>query len=240
MRATKRNHTALRLVAGLDVEEQRDRCNESNFSAASPRGEPVRPHSMSLTDEAAKPTRPPISVSVRPVDLRSDIREAHVVMESNIRNPEVICQRKADTVFRNNVPMPRPKEMPADLLTVGSRVRWWRKHRKLSQGELAKAAKIAPSTLSDLENDRQDGTGKLHLVTAALRLNAHYVETGKGEPEAEFAQEPPTEAPAWPFGGIPPSRLAKLNLIERSYAENKLQEALAEIEAERRKSRKTG
>ena len=168
------------------------------------------------------------------------MRDAHVVMGPSIRNPEVICQRKADTAVRNNGFMPRPKDLPSNLLTVGQRVRWWRQHRRISQGQFAKDVGISQGTLSDLENDRQAGSGKLHLMAAKLGLNAHYLEFGKGEPEAEYAQEAPPEAPEWPFEGIQPGRLAKLNMIERKYAEMKLQEALAEIEAERRKAKKIG
>lgn len=158
-----------------------------------------------------------------------------------VREPVNECQRLPVSVIRNNTGMPRPKDMPDNLNTVGSRVRWWREHRKISRERLAKAAKMAPTTLADLENDRQGGSRKLHLLAAELGLNAHYLESGKGEPESEYAQEAPQEA-AWPFTDISQMDIDRLdmNMIERKYAESKLLEALAEIKAERRKSKKAG
>lgn len=239
---TEKTQARLRLATsdGAVLSPHLDLCNESSAKAAAPRGSAVRFCSMSLTAPGDSPMSAPISARVSPVDRKSEIRDAHVVMGPSIRNSEVLCQRKADTAVRNNAFMPRPKDLPPNLLTVGQRVRWWRKHRRLDQGAFAKAVGIAQSTLSDLENDRQSGSGKLHLIAAKLGLNAHYLELGKGEPEAEFAQEAPPEAPEWPFEDVSPSRLSKLNMIERKYAEMKLQEALADIESERRKSKKTG
>lgn len=127
--------------------------------------------------------------------------------------------------------------MPSSLDTVGKRVRWWREYRKLSRKDVAKACSMSPTALSDLELDRTSKGTSLHLIAAKLRLSAHYLETGKGEPEAEFAQEAPTDA-VWPFPAVPLHRFDKLNLIERSYAETKLLEALQEIEAERRKAKR--
>lgn len=99
---------------------------------------------------------------------------------------------------------------------------------------------LSYTALADLENDRSKTGKKLHLIAAKLRLNAHYLETDKGEPEAEYAQEAPPEPQAWPFEGISPEQLEHLNPIERKYAEVRLQEALSEIEAERRRARKAG
>jgi transcriptional regulator with XRE-family HTH domain len=158
-------------------------------------------------------------------------------MSRSLRESVGVRQRQSVQGFRENSPMPRPKEMPTDLDTVGKRVRWWREHKKIGQKDLAKQCSMAWSTLSDLENDRQGGSRKLHLIAAKLALNPHYLETGKGEPEAEFAQEAPIE-PIWPFPDVPKHKLEKLNMIERKYAETRLLEALAEIEAERRKSKK--
>lgn len=97
---------------------------------------------------------------------------------------------------------------------------------------------MSTTALSDLELDRTKKGGSLHLIAAHLRLNPHYLQTGKGEPEAEFVQEPPVQEAAWPLPSVPRHRIDKLNPIERSYAEAALLTALAEIEAERRKAKK--
>lgn len=237
------NHARLRLVAGnsrtgFAGSRQIDRCRESNLSAASPRGAPLLPCSMSLTDEAAIPMREPISDSVSPVDRRSEMRDAHVVMLPSLRVPVELSQRRPVTGVRENCGMPRPKEMPNTLDTIGKRVRWWREYRKITRKSLAKSCDMSATALSDLELDRTEKGSFLHVIAANLRLNPHYLQTGKGEPEAEFTQEPPVQESAWPLPGVARHRLEKLNPIERSYAESALLTALAEIETERRKTKK--
>jgi transcriptional regulator with XRE-family HTH domain len=134
--------------------------------------------------------------------------------------------------------MPRPKDMPKeiDLGPPGARIRWWRKYRKLSIRDLASACGMGISTLTDLELGRTERGSYLHLIAAKLRLNAHYIETGKGEPESEYSQEPPADE-SWPLPGIPRSEIAGLNPVERKYAEVALLEALETIRKERRKAK---
>lgn len=227
-----KNQARLRLVKS----EHLDLCSSYSRSAASPRGSLVNPYSISLTDDGARPTEPPICANVMPEERSSLTRDAHVSMGRSLRAAVIQCQRPTVTAVRDNTVMPRPPNMP-ELSTVGQRVRWWRKHRKFERRAFAKSVGLAYSTLADLENDRQDGSKQLHLIAACLRLNAHYLETGKGEPEAEYAQEAPQEL-EWPFPEVARQRLNKLNLIERKYAETKLLEALMVIESERRKSKR--
>lgn len=234
--AKEKGQARLRLVKSDDF----DLCSSYRATAESPLGSTVRPCSMSLTVEGASPMSVPISASVSPVDRRSEMREAHVVMPNSIRESVLYSQRLPVTVVRKNVAMPRPKEMPPDLDTVGKRVRWWREHRGVERKAFAKQCGMSPTALSDLELDRTKKGTNLHIIAARLRLNAHYLETGKGEPEAEFAQDAPPEPFQWPFEGIPRTKLERLNRIERAYAETRLQEALLEIEAERRRAKKTG
>ena len=133
--------------------------------------------------------------------------------------------------------MPRPANLEK-FKTVGARVRYWREQRGIKRSELAKAVGMSYSMLADLENDRAKGATKLHLIAAHLRLNPYYLETDKGEPEAEFAQEAPAPAQEWPFPEIPRGKLDQLSGIERKYLGMKLQEILDEIESERRKTRR--
>ena len=128
--------------------------------------------------------------------------------------------------------------MPSGLDTIGKRVRWWRDYRGYGRKDLAQLCHMSATALSDLELDRTKKGSYLHLIAAQLRLNPHYLETGKGEPESEYAQDAPPEPPAWPFAAVTRTQLDKLNPIERKYAETALQQAIAEIEAERRKARK--
>lgn len=184
--------------------------------------------------------RSPTSASVSPVARRSDTRDAHVVMGPSVLRPAVESTRRLPvTEVRDNVRMPRPPGLPK-FDTLGPRVRWWREHRKFKRSEFAKLVGMSYSGLADLENDRSQESKKLHLIAAKLKLNAYYLETDKGEPEAEYSQEPPTPMADWPFQAVSIDKLNKLNMIERSYAETKLLEALADIDAERRKTKKAG
>lgn len=239
MRQPRAVQALLRLVGGTSVEHI-SRCSESSFSAAPPLGSTVLSHSMSLTAEGDSPMRTPISASVSPaLSRKSLMRDAHVIMGSSLRRAVESCQRPAVTALRDTEGMPRPPDLPK-FDSLGPRVRWWREYRGFGRKEFAKLVGMSYSGLADLENDLTKASKKLHLIAAKLRLSAHYIETDRGEPEAEFPQEAPQEAQAWPFEDVPRSKLDKLNMIERKYAETKLQEALADIESERRKSKKTG
>jgi len=237
---SKPTYPALRLVARGEALEQSDSCKDTSFSAAPPLGSDVRSCSMSLTDEAANPMRSPISASVNPVTRRSVMRDAQVVMSPSVLRHAVESRRRLPvTDIRENVVMPRPPGLPK-FDTLGPRIRWWREHRKFKRADFAKLVGMSYSGFADLENDRSQESKKLHLIAAKLKLNPYYLETDKGEPEAEFAQDPPAEAQEWPFESISQSKLTKLNTVERSYLETKMHEAFAVIEAERRKAKKTG
>ena len=240
MRSSCGDHARLRLVGGTAVPHISSLCKESSLSAASPFGSVVRPHSMSLTADGDNPMRVPIPESVQlRFERKSVIRDAQVIMTPSLRYAVDECQRSTVTAVRDTIAMPRPPNLPK-FDSIGPRVRWWREHRGFGRKEFAKLVGMSYSGLADLENDLTKASKRLHLIAAKLKLNPHYIETDKGEPEAEFAQEAPPEAQPWPFEDISRSRLDKLNMIERKYAETRLQEALAEIEAERRKSKKTG
>lgn len=234
MASTNKSQARLRLVKSDDF----DLCSSYNRNAASPFGSAVRPHSISLTAEGDRPTSEPMAANVMPVDRRSATRDdqvASVVISQSLRSTVARGQRLAVTAFRDNSVMPRPPELPKDLNTIGKRVRWWREFRKMSRATLAKRAGYkSVSGLSDLELGESHASEKLHLIAAILGLNAHYIETGDGEPESAFPQEPPPLADDWPLPAIPRTRLRKLTKIERSYVETRILEALAEIESERR------
>jgi len=231
----KNDQARLRLLKSDDF----DLCSSYSRIAGAPLGSPVRPCSMSLTAEGERPTSSPISDRVIPARRRSsEMKDAkgYVCMRPSLRCTVDDSQRLPVTALRDNPGMPRPPEMPKDLDTIGKRVRWWReKKRQMSRAKLAKAVGYkSVSGLSDLELGESNASEKLHLIAAVLGLNPHYLETGNGEPEAAFPQDPPPSPDEWPFPAVPRARLRKLSKIERNYAETKLLEALAEIESERR------
>jgi transcriptional regulator with XRE-family HTH domain len=236
---TKNNHEA-RLR--LDAAEISALCSSSNLTAASPLGSRVRPVSISLTDDGESPTRAPMAANVISfLERRSLMHEAQrvggtdsVVITPSLRHAVDLSQRLPVTVFRDNMTMPKPVDMPTNLDTIGARVAWWRKHRKISRSRFAKDVGYSYSGLADLESSRSGASEKLHLIAAVLKLNPHYLQYNKGEPEAEYPQEPPPSGDEWPFPAIPRSKLKKLNKIERGYLETELLKVLMDIEAERR------
>lgn len=231
-RKTKNNQALLRLIS----DETFNLCSSTNLTAGVPLGSTVRPCSMSLTADGESSISEPISAKVIPaLRRRSEMNEANgmAVMPSSLRATVESRQRLPVTGFRKNQRVPRPPEMPKDLRTVGARVRWWREYRKMSRPALAKKVNYSYSGLADLENDESTASEKLHLIAAELRLKAHYLETGLGEPEEAFPQDAAPEAD-WMFSGIARVRLRNLTKIEKAYIQQKLDEALLEIEAERK------
>jgi len=63
---------------------------------------------------------------------------------------------------------------------LGARIRAERETQQISRSELAKAAGIAVSTLSDLELGESKSTSALHKIAARLGVSPHWLETGKG------------------------------------------------------------
>ena len=243
----KKDQARLRLATRngsvVDFDEgpgkQRSRYSASSFNAACPLGSVVLPCSMSLTEDGDKPMSAPISESFSCLPRSSEIIDFHGVMPPSLRAAVTISQRLPVTAVRENTAMARPPNLPR-YSSIGPRVRWWRNYRKITRKELAKLADISYSTLSDLENDRQEATRQLHLIAAALRLNPHYLETDKGEPEADTPQEPPPVGDSWPFQRVSLHSVSRLTHIERKFAEMALAEAIQEIEEERRRARKSG
>jgi ribosome-binding protein aMBF1 (putative translation factor) len=78
---------------------------------------------------------------------------------------------------------------PYDMETIGDRIRQLRERRGIEAADLARAAKLAYSTLMDLENGRSKSTTKLPALIRELRTNARYLETGKGDPDDTAAPD---------------------------------------------------
>jgi len=64
--------------------------------------------------------------------------------------------------------------------TMGERIRAEREDQGLSRATVAKRAKIAPSTLSDLELGYSTQSVALHRIADALGVSARWLETGTG------------------------------------------------------------
>src|SRR5690606_27046811 len=104
---------------------QRDWCNEYSSTAASPRGAPVRPCSMSLTAEGLRPMSAPITANVLPRLRRSATRDAQLLMSPSLRHPVDVSQRHTVTAFRDTMDMPKSVDIPR-FDTLGARIVYWR------------------------------------------------------------------------------------------------------------------
>lgn len=240
---TKRKDQA-RLVR-LIKSDNFDLCSSYNSTAGMPLGSTVRPHSMSLTEEAESPMRSPISASViPPFSRRSEMRDAQVceavvVMHPSLRQAVGLRQRPPVTELRDNLTMARPADLPK-FKTLGPRLKYWREKRDLSRRDLGKKVGLKYSTIADIENEHSRATKSLHRIAAVLGLNSHYLETDEGDPEANPEALPPQPNETWPLPGIERKRIADLNRIERKYVESAIKDALAEIDEDRKTSRQTG
>lgn len=81
--------------------------------------------------------------------------------------------------------------------TIGDRIRKRRRALGITVKTLASKSGLAPSTIYDIENGGSHSTTKLHKIANELRLNVHYLESGKGDPETGEGSEPPPDG--WPF-----------------------------------------
>jgi transcriptional regulator with XRE-family HTH domain len=155
--------------------------SECSRTAASPRGESLRPCSMSLTDDVARPIASPIAESVIPVARKSEIRDAHVVIGSSLRHPVTIMQRHSVTAFRDNLGMSK-SVYKQRFETLGARLKHWRKERGLSRPKLSSLSGVPYSTIAEIENEEQHSSTKITQLAAALKLNPHYLATDEGDP----------------------------------------------------------
>jgi transcriptional regulator with XRE-family HTH domain len=57
-----------------------------------------------------------------------------------------------------------------------------RKEQGLTQGALAKKAKVSQKTISDLERGRNNNSKELHSIAKALNVMQDYLLTGEEEP----------------------------------------------------------
>lgn len=221
----------LRLVKTDDF----DLCNSCSLNAASPPGAEVRPHSMSLIEEGASPTSSPISASVIPLRRRSEMREAQVTVgiTPRVRDSVLSGQRHSITEFRCNAKM---DDVP-DFRTIGERLRYWRKRRKIAPKLLAEKAHIAVSTLYGIENGDQQGSTALGLLADVLRLRPKYLATGEG-PIESVVTAAEIKATDWPFS-FDKRRLQNLTETEFELIELMLLNKLEKIES-RRGRRKAG
>jgi transcriptional regulator with XRE-family HTH domain len=67
--------------------------------------------------------------------------------------------------------------------TIGQRIRRRREEKGIARKDLAKAAGLSYTTLSDLELGESHASKALHRIAAELGVSAEWLETGKGSAE---------------------------------------------------------
>jgi len=98
-------------------------------------------------------------------------------MDATLRYSVAPCQRHSVTEFRFNMNMD----------TIGNRIRAERETQGITRADLARAAGIAPTTLSDLELGLSKSTTQLHKIAQRLAVRVEWLETGKGAKSAPDA-----------------------------------------------------
>lgn len=90
-------------------------------------------------------------------------------------------------------PSDRPVPHHGAMKTVGARIRQLREERELTQPQLAKAAEVAQSSLSEIETGQSKHPSALTLVKLAkyFEVDPEWLLTGKGpkSPVATFTSE---------------------------------------------------
>lgn len=118
-------------------------------------------------------------------------------------------------------------------ITIGGRIREWREKRGMTVSELARLSTLASSTLYDLERGSSKTTTKLHLIAAALRVNVHYLETGKGSAEDLTVRETALHyTVGWPFT-FPSHRFEALSPGQKRSIEAVVEELVTKFEGGR-------
>lgn len=74
-----------------------------------------------------------------------------------------------------------------NMETIGNRIRTEREHQGVSRADLARAAGIATTTLSDLELGLSKSTTALHKIAKRLGVRPEWLESGKGIKEGATA-----------------------------------------------------
>lgn len=100
------------------------------------------------------------------------------------------------------------------MSTIGVRVRQARKEQRLSQIELAKKANISQTTLSQLENGRNETSKELPQIALALGVDVHWLLTGGANPPlapalgSEYLKK---SFAVWQNGDTPPTGMTPIS-----------------------------
>lgn len=137
------------------------------------RGFPVVSDRSSLSVEAGMPVSAEMAVMDRPDATSWSMSSFH--MGTDIRLAESKCQRLSEhrSPYRSR------------MSTFGERVRRLREKRGLNKAQLARAAKLSPSTINEIEDGTNETTRKLSQLARALGANPLYLTDGKLPEDAE-------------------------------------------------------
>jgi len=231
----------LRLILG-GLREHSAECKESSLSAASPVGDLLRPCSKSQTACGDNPILLPIAPRVSPLLRKSEIRDDQVFMiPPSVRHPVHTGKRHLVTDVRDNADMAVGASEP-DFRTLAGRLKYWverRKEEKLygSYKALARACTVSTSHISDLINGHQKSSTKLASIAAALRINAFWLESGKGEAlDLKSIPQPPSPS-SHLLDLVPDPEVADFSETEIKLLQFKIRESVREIRDMRPKRR---
>ncbi|MGT2495036.1 helix-turn-helix domain-containing protein [Cupriavidus basilensis] len=115
----------------------------------------------------------------------------------------------------------------APMKTLGERVRYARKEKRLTQAELAKLVGVSQPMIRKIEAGSE--TSKTVALAIALGVRPEWLASGAGEMFPTEIQ--PLAVNAWPFSSVTPQRWASLPDGVRIRAESLAEGAIREWEA---------
>lgn len=117
--------------------------------------------------------------------------------------------------------------------TFGTRLRYARTLRRLTQKELARACGLSQGAIGNYETDSRRSPKDIFRIADALKIDAAWLAMGTGVMEPRSAQrleDFPASSIVWPFPEIDPARIWALSAQHRDILEKSLSGMLSALE----------
>ncbi len=135
-------------------------------------------------------------------------------------------------VITNVIEIPRPI---TNVNTLGSRLRYARKLRQLTQAALAHSCGLSQSAIANYESDSRRNPKDVFRIAEALNVEAAWLAMGTEPMERQagphVSDNTYLAAPAWPFFPVDPARIWALSAEQRQVLANALDGMVTALES---------
>ncbi|NLC36241.1 MAG: helix-turn-helix transcriptional regulator [Alcaligenaceae bacterium] len=117
--------------------------------------------------------------------------------------------------------------------TFGTRLRYARTLRQLTQKELARLCGLSQGAIGNYETDSRRSPKDVFRIAEALNVEAAWLAMGTGSMEPATLRriaDTPSSGASWPFPGIDPERIWALSAQQREILESTLAGMLSVLE----------